>query len=164
MNYHGLVKRFDLPAQWQAPTELTYDDIHAYALTREHLADDVAGINESIELIRRTRGGRWPTEPVTTDFDYVDLVWHECEFRNGDSFTYGVYAGDGYIGCMYLYPLGRRRPLTDERMKCDVDASWWVTPAAYQNGYYTRLYLAIQHWIDTKFPFTSPDYSNLEIP
>ena len=48
------------------------------------------GINAGLELIRRTRGGRWPTELVTEDFNYVDLVWHECEFRDGDSFTYCV--------------------------------------------------------------------------
>jgi hypothetical protein len=164
MNYEGLVKRFQLPAGWQAPTELDHDDVRAVALTREHLDDDVRGINDSIELIRRTRGGRWPTEPVTAEFDYVDLVWHECEFRNGDSFTYAVYAADSYIGCVYLYPMGRRRPLTDERMTCDVDASWWVTPEAYEKGYYAKLYDALRHWLDTAFPFSKPDYSNVEIP
>jgi len=50
---------------WAAPTELTYDDIRASALTRDHLHDDVQGINASLELIRRARGGRWLTEPVT---------------------------------------------------------------------------------------------------
>ena len=76
MDYQGLVKRLNLPTGWTAPTELTNDDIRARALTRDHLHDDVRGINASLELIRRTRGGRWPTEPVTEDFNYVDLVWH----------------------------------------------------------------------------------------
>ena len=89
MKYHGLVKRLDLPAGWVPPAELDYDDIRATAISRDHLHDDVQGINASIELIRRTRGGSWPTEPVSADFNYVDLVWHECEFREGDSFTYG---------------------------------------------------------------------------
>ena len=94
------------------------------------------GINASLELIRRTRGGRWPTEPVTEDFNYVDLVWHECEFREGDSFTYAVYdAGGQYLGCCYLYPMGRRTPLTEELLDYDVDVSWWVTPDAYRRGY-----------------------------
>jgi hypothetical protein len=72
----GLVKRLNLPIGWAAPTELTNDDIRASALTRDHLHDDVRGLNASLELIRRRRGGRWPTEPVTEDFNYVDLVWH----------------------------------------------------------------------------------------
>jgi hypothetical protein len=57
MNYHGLVKRLDLPAGWMPPTELEYDDIRARAISRADNDDDVQGINASIELIRRTRGG-----------------------------------------------------------------------------------------------------------
>jgi hypothetical protein len=165
VDYQGFVKRLILPAAWVAPTELTYDDIRAVALTRHHLDDDVAGINASIDLIRRTRGGRWPVEPVTADFNYVDLVWHECEFREGDSFTYAAYESGGhYLGCCYLYPLGRRTPLTEETLDYDVDVSWWVTPDAYQRGYYNGVYQALRHWIATAFPFAKPYYSNAEIP
>ena len=165
MDYNGLVKRLSLPAGWVPPAELDYDDIRARAITREHLHDDVQGINASIELIRRTRGGDWPTEPVTAEFNYVDLVWHECEFRDGESFTYAVYDSDGqYLGCCYLYPMGRRIPLTEALLAYDVDVSWWVTPSAYQRGYYTKLYAALQHWIEVAFPFTKPFYSNAEIP
>ena len=91
MDYQGLVKRLVLPAAWTPPAELAYDGIRAAAITRIHLHDDVQGINASIELIHRTRGGRWPTGPVTEDVNFVDLVWHECEFRDGRSFTYAVY-------------------------------------------------------------------------
>jgi hypothetical protein len=165
VDYQGLVKRLNLPAGWKAPTELTYDDIRASALTREHLHDDVRGINASIDLIRRTRGGRWPTGPVSEDFNYVDLVWHECEFRAGDSFAYAVYEAAGqYLGCCYLYPMGRRTPLTENLLDCDVDVSWWVTPDAYRRGHYATLYKALGHWITTAFPFAKPYYSNAEIP
>ena len=78
MNYHGLVKRLDLPAGWVPPAELEHDDIRARAISRADNDDDVQGINASIELIRRTRGGRWPTEPVSVDYNFVDEVWHEC--------------------------------------------------------------------------------------
>ena len=165
MDYRGLVKRLHVPTGWAPPTELAYTDIRAYAITREHLHDDVRGINASIELIRRTRGGPWPTEPVTEDFNYVDEVWHECEFREGDSFTYAVYDAAGqYLGCCYLYPVGRRTPLTEELLGHDVDVSWWVTPDAYARGRYTQLYRALRHWIATSFPFTNAYYSNAEIP
>jgi hypothetical protein len=165
MDYRGLVKRLIPPAGWTAPSNLSYEDIRATAINRDHLHDDVQGINASIDLIRRTRGGRWPTEPVTPEFNYVDLVWHECEFREGDSFTYAVYDDAGqYLGCCYLYPLGRRNPLTEELLTFDVDVSWWVTPDAYQRGYYTKLYAALRHWIATDFPFWTAHYSNAEIP
>jgi hypothetical protein len=71
VDYQGLVKRLNLPTGWAAPTELGCDDIRASALSRDHLGDDVQGINASLELIRRTRGGSWPTEPVTEDGERI---------------------------------------------------------------------------------------------
>jgi hypothetical protein len=165
MDYHGLVKRLNLPDGWTAPTELSYDDVRAHAINLDHLDDDVRGINASIDLIRRTRGGRWPTEKVTSEFNYVDLVWHECEFREGGSFTYAIYdSRSQYLGCCYLYPMGLRKPLTAELVAYDVDASWWVTPDAYERGYYGKLYAALRDWTGTMFPFRKPYYSNAEIP
>jgi RimJ/RimL family protein N-acetyltransferase len=165
MDYHELVKPLRTPDGWRPPTELSYQDVRATAITREHLEDDVRGINAGIDLILRTRGGGWPTEPVTAEYDYIDLVWHECEFREGYSFTYVLHDLDGrYLGCCYLYPMGRRTPLTEELLACDVDVSWWVTPDAYEHGYYTRVHAALHHWLDTAFPFRNPHYSNSEIP
>jgi len=165
VNYNGLVRSLDLPAGWVPPTDLAFDDIRARAISRADLHDDVRGINASIGLILRTRGGDWPTAPVSADFDYVDLVWHELEFREGYSFTYAVYDSRGrYLGCCYLYPMGRRTPLTRELLTYDVDVSWWVTPDAYEHGYYTKLYAALHKWLETAFPFTKAYYSNSEIP
>ena len=108
----------------------------ARAISREDLAEDVRGINASLELIRRTRGGGWPTEAVTEEFNFVDLVWHELEFRDGDSYTYAVHdANGGYLGCGYLYPMGRRTELTEALLRHDVDVSWWVTPPATRGCY-----------------------------
>ena len=91
MIFDGLVKSLVLPAGFDPPTELVHDDLRATVLGRADLDADVRGINDSLELIRRTRGGGWPTEAVTEEFDFVDLVWHECEFREGYSFSYAVY-------------------------------------------------------------------------
>ena len=135
MDYHGLVKRLQVPDGYIVPRELSYHDIRAHAISRADLDEDVRGINASLDIIRRTRGGGWPTGPVTADYNFVDLVWHECEFRDGGSFTYAVYDASGqYLGCCYLYPLGGRTPLTADLLRYDVDVSWWVTPAAYQQG------------------------------
>jgi hypothetical protein len=165
MDYSPLIKKLTLPDGRTAPTQLTYGDLVATAISRAHLHDDVEGINASIELIKQTRGGRWPTEPVTEEYNFVDLVWHECEFREGESFTYAVYnTARKYLGCCYLYPLGRRTPLTAELLDYDVDVSWWVTPMAYARGDYRKLYHALRQWLAADFPFEAPYYSNLEIP
>ena len=165
MDYARFVKKFDLPPGFAAPVSLRYENIEARAISRADLQEDVRGINASIELIRRTRGGGWPEEPVTEEFNYVDLVWHELEFRDGRSFTYAVYdAGGGYLGCAYLYPMGRRTELSEELLHHDVDVSWWVTPDAYDRGHYARLYRALQRWVREEYPFSAPYYSNAEIP
>jgi hypothetical protein len=164
MDLTGLIRSLDLPPGFRAPRELTYEDIRASTLTRDDLDDDVRGVNASLELIRRTRGG-WPTGPVTAEDDYVDLVWHEHEFREGYSFSYVVRRDDGrYLGCCYLYPVGRRVPLTEELVRHDVDVSWWVTSEAYELGFYRKVYDALTRWIDTEFPFEDPYYSNAELP
>ena len=88
IDYAGLIKTLRLPPGFTAPTRLTYEDLEARALTRADLQEDVRGIKASIELIQRTRGGGWPTGSVTEDFNFVDLVWHEQESREGTSFAY----------------------------------------------------------------------------
>jgi hypothetical protein len=165
MDYSPFIKKLSLPAGGSAPTQLAYDDLVATAIARSHLDDDVRGINASIALIQQTRGGGWPTELVTKEHNFVDLVWHELEFREGTSFTYAVYnTGGEYLGCCYLYPLGRRTELTAELVAYDVDVSWWVTPAAYKHGYYARVYTALEHWLAHDFSGWRPHYSNVEIP
>jgi hypothetical protein len=164
MDYTGLIKSLDLPPGFTPPRELAYEDIRASALTRDDLDDDVRGINASLDLIRRTRGG-WPTAAVTTADNYVDLVWHELEFREGYSFAYVVRRDDGrYLGCCYLYPMGRRVALTADLMRHDVDVSWWVTTEAYERGYYAKLYAALTTWVEAELPFGTPYFSNADIP
>ncbi len=165
MNYADFLRKIQLPPGYDAPTRLTYDDIVATAISRANLSDDVRGINASIALIQKTRGGGWPTEPVTEEFNFVDLVWHECEFREGYSFAYAVYDDRGtYLGCCSLYPMGRRTLLNEDLLDHDVDDSWWVTPEAYERGYYTKLYAALRHWVVEDYPFSKPYYSNIVIP
>jgi len=80
MDYRRFVKRFDVGTIAET---LTYEDVVARAITRADLEEDVRGINASLDIIRRTRGGQWPTEAVTEEGNFVDLVWHEVEFRDG---------------------------------------------------------------------------------
>jgi len=165
MHYEQFTKKLATPAGFTVPTRLRFGNIEARAITRADLAEDVRGINDSLELIARTRGGGWPTEPVTEAINFVDVVWHELEFRDGYSFTYAVYDTSGtYLGCCYLYPLGRRTELSEALLDYDVDVSWWVTPAAYARGDYAQLHAALRDWLATEFPFWRPYYSNREIP
>jgi hypothetical protein len=161
----GLVKPLLLPDGFVAPARLVHDDLVGRALSRRDLDADLAAVNASVELIRTTRGGGWPEGLVTADDDFVDLVWHEHEHRENLSFAYAAYASDrDYVGCCYLYPLGRRTPLTHELLAHDVDISWWVTPEAHATGWYGRVYEALRTWAVRDFPFTAPYCSNVVAP
>lgn len=158
-------KKLALPTGFVPPRELRYDDVSARAITRDDVAEDVRGINASIDLIRETRGGSWPTEAVTEEEIIVDEYWHECEFRDRKSFSFILRTQDhGYIGCAYFYPMGVRRPLTPELAEHDVDISWWVTPDAHHAGYYGKAHEALQRWATEDYPFNRPFYSNARMP
>ncbi len=165
MDYQGLIKKLPVPHDFQAPDKLEYEDLIAKPLTRDDLDEDLAGVNSSIETIQKTRGGSWPTEELEKEFDFLDLAWHEREFRDATSFAYVIYDKNSrYIGCFYLYPMGIRTVLTEQLMSKDVDASWWVTTEAFNEGYYEKLYKGLQSWLEASFPFANIYYSNKEIP
>jgi len=165
MVYSQFIKKFSLPADFKAPKKLTFEDLIAHPLTNDDLEDDLAAVNSSIETIHETRGGSWPEGPLDKEIGFEDLAWHQREFRDGDSFAYAVYATDGaYIGCFYLYPLGVRTKLRETLLSYDGDASWWVTTEKYEEGYYQKLYIALEQWPVNDFPFEKIYYSNTEIP
>jgi hypothetical protein len=165
MDLTPYTKKLVLPTGFVPPNVLRYDDLEARGITRDDVAEDVRGINVSLDLIRETRGGSWPTEAVTEEEIIVDEYWHECEFRDHKSFSFILRTdGDGYIGCAYLYPMGVRQPLTPELAEHDVDVSWWVTPKAYEAGYYAKVYDALRQWAIDDYPFERPYYSNVRMP
>lgn len=45
-----------------------------------------------------------------------------------------------------------------------MDVSWWVTPDAYDRGYYTKLHRALQQWVAEAYGWENPYFSNREIP
>lgn len=159
------IKKFQLPDDFHAPASLTFEDFKAVPLTRNDLDADLAAVNSSIEIIQKTRGGAWPEEELNKDFDFLDLAWHEREFRDNGSFAYVIYdANSTYLGCFYLYPMGHRTELTEDLSDYDVDASWWVTTDAFNKGYYPKVYGALQEWLKEGFPFSKVYYSNKDIP
>jgi hypothetical protein len=106
----GYAKTRALPAGFDAPRLLRYDDVTAHAITRDDLGADVRGINASLDLIRETRGGTWPTGPVTEEEGLrrpgparVRVPGRQVihVLRRG--------RGGGYIGCAYLLPSGAQR-------------------------------------------------------
>jgi hypothetical protein len=62
-DYARPIRKLELPAGFDPPTRLRFEDIEATTLTRDDLADDVRGINASLAGQPRGR------EQVTGAFD-----------------------------------------------------------------------------------------------
>lgn len=164
MDYSQYIKKLELAADFTPPVELEYEDLAARPLTRLDVKTDLNAVNSSIDIIRKTRGGSWPKEQLSEEFNLLDLAWHEREFRELSSFAYVVHdANNTYTGCFYIYPMGHRTTLSEDVLGYDADISWWVTTTAYERGSYEKLYAAIESWAKL-FPFNSVYYSNKEIP
>jgi len=165
MILENLIKPIILSEGITEPLLLKYDNFYAKQLTRSDLDADLEGVNSSIEIIQKTRGGSWPSEQLTRDADLLDLAWHEREFNDGNSFAYAIYTNeDEYLGCFYLYGMGLRTPLSEVTIDFEVDASWWVTTEAFKEGYYEKVYLALLQWLSDEFKFKRIKYSNKELP
>ena len=124
---------------------------------------DYEAVMSSIDIIKKTRGGDWPTPDLSLEDDQIDLAWHQREFENRTSFAYTVMNPDGTecLGCLYLYPPGHR----DESSKeADVDVSFWVTQRAYDQGLYLILYKTLDSWLKSVWPFKNIVYTNTELP
>jgi hypothetical protein len=57
-----------------------------------------------------------------------------------------------------------KRPLSEDLLRYDVDVSWWVTPTAYAQGHYAKVYQALQRWLVNEFSFWEASCANAEIP
>jgi hypothetical protein len=60
--------------------------------------------------------------------------------------------------------MGVRQPLTQALSEHDVDVSWWVTPQAYEAGYYGKAHEALRKWAIEDYPFERPHFSNARLP
>ena len=166
MQLSDFIKPIKVPTQFEVPKTLTYQHLKATLLNRKDAKEDLFAVNSSLDLIRKTRGGSWPEEELSEEYNDLDLAWHERENRDGTSFAYSIRDAQGeYIGCIYLYPLGQRQELSQELLAYDFDASWWTTNIAYSRGDYAVLYNGLRTWLDQEFHgFGKPWYSNIVIP
>lgn len=160
------IKKLSVPPAWQAPKALHYKHLTATTLNENDVQEDLHAVNSSRDLIRRTRGGSWPSTELILEENLRDLKWHAQESRDCSSFAYAVRDAEGeYVGCFYLYPFGMKTKWRDELSGHDVDANWWVTEDAYKKGDYEVLYRGFKGWMEKELVAVGkPWWSNAEIP
>lgn len=148
---------------FKVPEKLEHPKFLCRKLAAKDVYLDYLAVMSSIDIIKQTRGGSWPTPDLSFEDDLIDLAWHQREFEHKSSFAYTVMNLDETecLGCFYLYPAGFRSEAPEGS---DVDVSFWVTQKAYDQGLYPELYKAIKDWIDQEWSFRQPHWTNKTIP
>lgn len=152
-----------VPSDFKVPEKLERQEFIIRKLCFSDAELDYKAVMSSMDIIKKTRGGDWPSSDLSLIEDQIDLGWHQREFENRSSFAYTVMSPDEKecLGCLYLYPPGFRDKNSRD---ADVDVSFWVTQAAYDKGLYSTLYETLDDWLKTAWPFKKIVYTNIEIP
>ncbi|GAA3627817.1 hypothetical protein GCM10022223_51390 [Kineosporia mesophila] len=139
-------------ASFEVPPPLTSPRFRFEPLAGHHNDVDLPAWTSSIEHIRASPGfaGRgWPAGPVSAQENLRDLLRHERHRQERSGFTYAVFSGDEYVGCVYFYP-----PRTPTH---DVDVRSWVTQERADLD--RPLYEAVSRWLRECWPWKQPDYA-----
>jgi len=152
-----------IPESFKVPKKLITEKFIIRKLCVRDVYLDYIAVMSSIDLIKKTRGGDWPTKDLTFEDDMIDLAWHQREFEHRSSFAFTVLNKDetACLGCLYLYPAGFRKVAPKD---ADCDVSFWVTQKAYDEGLYEELYKVLKKWLREVWPFKNPHWTNDEIP
>ncbi len=152
-----------IPGSFKVPEKLETSKFRIRKLCAKDVYLDYMAVMSSIDIIRQTRGGSWPTPELSFEDDLIDLSWHQREFEHGSSFAYTVMSLDETecMGALYFYPPGFRKEAPEGS---DVDVSFWVTQKGYDQGLYPELYRTVKDWLAKDWPFKKPFWSNQEIP
>jgi len=148
------------------PPNLEGKDYIARKLTAKDVDLDYQAVMSSINIIHKTRGGKWPTPKITREDDLIDLCWHQREFEFKSSFAYTVMNRDETkcLGCIYFYPPQTGMSDAASGKNSDVDISWWVTQEMYDKGFYKTLSFDIKEWVKEKWPFKKVFWANKNLP
>jgi len=150
---------------YQIPTKLTHSKFIARKLCATDNELDYAAWHSSIDLIRRTRGGNWPTAEMTKEENMIDLSWHQREFEYKSSFAFTVMNLDESecLGCFYIYPFGEGMSSTIKpESGYDIEVSWWVTQKMFDLGFYKELEKFVKDFIRKTFLDLKVFYANIK--
>lgn len=127
---------------------------------------DYEAVMSSIDIIRQTRGGKWPTPKLTLEKNLSDLSRHQKEFEEKKAFAYTVMSSDETecLGCIYFYSPQSHMSSVKSDFSAEVNISWWVTQKMYDQGFYDQLSLDIKNWVENEWPFKTVAYVNKKLP
>lgn len=97
-----------VPEGFKAPFQVEMPFFTLRKLTVDEVVKDYAAVMSSRESLRRIfyESDTWPSDDMTLEENYNDLLVHQEEFDNNEGFAYTIVTPDDSrcIGCFYLFP------------------------------------------------------------
>jgi hypothetical protein len=154
-----------VPKDFKPPT-LKGSSYIARKLCARDVYLDYMAVMSSIEVIKKVRGGNWPSQDLTIEDDLIDLCWHQREFEFMTSFAYTVMNREETEcwGCIYFYPPKSEMSSAASKSSAETSVSWWVTQKKYDEGFYEVLCADIKNWVEKEWPFKNVFWANKELP
>ncbi len=136
-----------VPASFQVPTTYQGKGYKLVPLGPAIAELDYAAYMSSVDHIRKSTGGNWPTANLTMADQAKDMAGEQKQWDTRASFPYAVLTPDGKkeLGCFYLRP--------SRKKGYDAVATMWVTKEAFDRGFETALYQDMKRWVETAWPF-----------
>lgn len=155
-----------VPKDFHPPEKLDCGDFIIRKLTTRDVYLDYIAVISSIDIIKKIRGGSWPTKDLTVEDDLIDLGWHQREFEYKNSFAFTVMNKDESkcLGCIYFYPPRAGMSSVKGDDTAEVNISMWVTQEEYEKGFYPVLFKTVKEWVEKSWPFRNVHYANKGIP
>ena len=140
-----------VPEGFKAPYRKKHSKFSLRKLTVDEVKKDYEAVMSSRESLRQVfcENDDWPSDNMTIEENYMDLLEHQEEFDNNIGFAYTVVTPDDSrcIGCLYIYPFSHG--VYDCRI-----FYWLVDDMADQLDSQFRDF--IDKWIPVAFGFENP--------
>jgi hypothetical protein len=146
-----------VPDSFQVPTSYTAANYKLVPLGPAVTAVDYKAYMGSMDHIRKTQGGNWPTRQITMADQVKDMAGEKEQWEGRKSFSFAVLSTDGTteLGCFYLRP--------SPKEGYDVVATMWVTKEEFAKGFDPQLYKDMKLWVAQAWPFKNVAWRGREI-
>ena len=145
-------KRPFVPTKFVVPNEFATANFTLRMLSIDDVEKDFEAVTSSAARVSKVwPDSGWPAG-LTLRQNLIDLGWHEKEFQNRSSFAYTMVAPDEsqVLGCVYFYPT--------DKAEYDTEVFLWVRESEAATDLDEELFVAVQRWLATDWPFENPSY------
>lgn len=145
-----------IPVDFKPPQNSILGKYQLTPIQTKDNREDLDVLLKNADLITEMRGGngskdKWPYT-FTLEENAIDIAWLEMCAKNRQLFSYIIRNDEnGYIGCIYIYPIELYFP--EKASEFDVDFSFWIIKSEFDKGLYQKIYSLLLSWLEKRWPF-----------